>query len=68
MKRLTDGMINEMATIAHRTNTFHAQFLVNVPTDQHSYTWSRLNSQHGDELETYKVRLEDFYSETDVKE
>ena len=68
MKRLTNGMVNEMATINHRVVTFLAQFVVNVPTDQHSHALSCLNSQHGDELETYKVRLENFYSETDVKE
>ena len=68
MKRLTDGMIDEMATINHRVNTFQAQFVSNVPLDQDSYALSRLNSQHGDELQTYKIRLENLYSETDVKE
>ena len=68
MKRLTDGMKNEMFTIGPRVDNFHAQYVVNVPTDQHSYTLSCLNSKHGDELETYKVRLENLYSETDVKE
>ena len=68
MKRLTDGMKNEMVTINHRVNTFNAQFVANVPIEQHSHALSCFNSQHGDELETYKVRLENFYSETDVKE
>ena len=68
MKRLTDGMENEMVTIANRVNTFQVQFVLNVPRYQNSYALSRLNSQYGDELETYKVRLENFYSETDVKE
>ena len=68
MKRLTDGMKNEMVIIDHRVDTFYAQLFANVPMDQHSYMLSHLNSQHGDELECYKVRLENFYSETDVKE
>ena len=68
MKRLTDGMKSEMVTFTHRVVTLKAQFVDNVPTDQHSHALSCLNSQHGDELETYKVRLENFYTETDVKE
>ena len=68
MKRLTDEIKNEMFAIANRTDSFQAQAFVNVPMDQHSYTWSHMISQHGDELETYKVRLENIYSETDVKE
>ena len=68
MKRLTDGMKYEIMTIGRRFDTFDAQFCANVPMDQHSYMLSHLNSQHGDELECYKVRLENFYSETDVKE
>ena len=68
MKRLTDGMRNEMLTIAHRANSFHNEFVLKVPAEQRSFALSCLNSQHGDELETYKVRLENLYSETDVKE
>ena len=68
MKRLTDDMKKSMVIIAHMVDTFHAQFVVNVPTDQHYYSLSRLNSEHGDELEFHKVRLENFYSETDVKD
>ena len=68
MKRLSDGMKNEIRTIDHRIIIVHAQFLDNAPVDQSSYMLCRLNSQHGYELETYKVRLENFYSETDVKE
>ena len=66
MKRLTDEMKNEMITIAHRVDAFNAQFVVNVPTEE--CMLSRLNSMHGYELENHKVRLENFYSETDVKE
>ena len=68
MKRLTDGMKNEMYTINQNILNFHAQFIHNARADQYSYMLSRLNFQHGHELETYKVRLENFYSETDVKE
>ena len=68
MKRLTDAMKNEMFTIVHRVDTFNAQFVVNAPTDQHNVMLACLNSQHGYELETYKVQLENFYSKTDVKE
>ena len=68
-KRLTDGMENEMVIIDERVDNFYTQcFGSNIPLDQYSYTLSCLNSQHGDELETYKVRLENLYSETDVKE
>ena len=68
MKRLTDGMKIEMVTISNRVDSLHAQFVANVTTDQYYYALSCLNSQHGYELETYKVRLENFYSETDAKE
>ena len=68
MKRLTDAMKNEMFTIVHRVDTFNAQFVVNAPTDQINVMLACLNSQHGYELETYKVQLENFYSKTDVKE
>ena len=68
MKRLTDGMRNEILTIGDRANSFHNEFVLKVPAEQRSFALSCLNSQHGDELETYKVRLENIYSETDVKE
>ena len=68
MKRLTDVMKNEMYTIDQRMIIFHAQFLDNAPADQYFFMMSRLKSQHGEELESDKVRLENFYSETDVKE
>ena len=68
MKRLTDGMKNEMYTINQKIRNFHAQFIHNARADQYSYMLSRLKSQYVDELETYKVKLENFYSETDVKE
>ena len=68
MKRLTDGMKNEMFTISHRVDTLHGQYVGNLPRCQNSYALSCLNSQHGYELETCKVRLENLYSETDVKE
>ena len=66
MKRLTDGMKTEAFSIAQRLDTFNSQFVHNVPLEE--CMLPRLNSQHEYELETYKVRLEDFYSETDVKE
>ena len=68
MKKLTDEMQNEFNTIAKRVDALSVQYLGNVSTDKFFYMLSRLNSQHGYELETYKVRLENFYSETDVKE
>ena len=72
MKRLTDGMKNEMYTIDQRIIFLCFQFIGNVPAGTSRYQLdnmlSRLNSQHGYEVETYKVKLENFYSETDVKE
>ena len=68
MKRLTDGMKNEMHTINQRTESLYDQYMGNVLGDQYFYMLYRLNAQHGDELESYKVKLENFYSETDVKE
>ena len=53
--RLTDEMkieINMMADRVDRLDTLK----------------SRLNFQYGSELESYKVKLENFYSETDLKE
>ena len=68
IKKLTDEMQNEFNAIAKRVDALCVQYLGNVSTDQFFYMLSRLNSQHGYELETYKVKLENFYSETDVKE
>ena len=68
MKRLTDGMKNEMHTINQRTESLYDQYMDNVLGDQYFYMLYRLNAQHGDELESYKVKLENFYSDTDVKE
>ena len=68
MKRLTDEMKNEIGIIAQRVDPINAQLADDVPTGQHSYMLSHLNSEYGYELEAYKVLLENFYSETDVKE
>ena len=64
--RLTDEMKNEISLIHRRVIALHEEFLVNAPVDH--VQQSRWNLQHGDDLECYKVKLENFYSETDVKE
>lgn len=66
--RLTDQKKIEFSLIIPRVETLNAEFFTNTPLDQHRDQISRLNFQHGDELESYQVKLENFYSETDVKE
>ena len=68
MLRLTSEMKTEIFTIEHRIVALYEEFFLNAPLDQHLYQSYRLNSQHGDELESYKIKIENFYSETDVKE
>ena len=66
--RLTDEMKNELLSIALRVHTLYVEFQESVPMDEYPRQAIRLKNQHGDELESYKVKLENFYSDTDVKE
>ena len=66
--RLTDEIKNEISLIHRRIITLDEEFFINAQRDQHHDKQSRFNFQHGDDFERYKVKLENFYSETDVKE
>ena len=61
-------MQDEFRLICHRIGNLFIEFLVNVSADQHPYQRILLKLQYGEELESYKVKLENFYSDTDVKE
>ena len=64
--RLTDEMKKEMFTIDNQIETIRDLLWGNARLDR--VQQSRWIFQHGDDLECYKVKLENFYSETDVKE
>ena len=66
--RLTDEMHKEILSINDRVYTLHVEFKEIYPMDDYRRQSIRLKDQHGDELESYKVKLENFYSDTDVKE
>ena len=66
--RLTDEMQNEILCITHRANTLYVKFQGGTPMDDIPRQSARLKHQHGEELECYKIKLENFFSDTDVKE
>ena len=67
--KLTDEMNDECRTIKNRMDELRMKFYREPRFDQHFYNrWDQLRLFHGDELESYKVKLENFYSDTDAKE
>ena len=66
--RLTDEMKSEIKMISYRTTFLNDTFLADAPHATFSIHVASLKEQHGGELESYKVKLENFYLETDVKE
>ena len=67
--RLTDEMNDECRTIKNRMDELRSKFYIEARFDQHFYNrWDKLKLFHGDELQSYKVKLENFYSDTDAKE
>ena len=66
--RLTDEMKSEMRMIAGRTDFLNDEFLADAPHFTLPIQMASLKEQHGDELESYKVKLENFYVDTDIKE
>ena len=65
--RLTDEMHNEILYITNRTNTLYDKFQGGTSMDDIPRQCTHLKHQHGDELECYKIKLENFFSDTDVK-
>ena len=65
--RLTDEMHNEILYITNRTNTLYDKFQGSTSMDDIPRQCARLKHQHGDELECYKIKLENIFSDTDVK-
>ena len=71
--RLTHEMHREIFLIDQRTRNLMAEFH-NMSEDsvtmynEYLGQATRLKHHHGEELEPYKVKLENFYSDTDVKE
>ena len=66
--RLTDELKSELLMISYRTSFLNDKFLADAPHATYSIHVASLKEQHGGELESYKVKLENFYLETDVKE
>ena len=66
--RLTDEMQDEILSITNRVYTLYVQYQDSTPMDEIPRQSTRLKHQHEEELESYKVKLENFYSDTDVKE
>ena len=67
--RLTDEMNDECRAIKNRMDELRSKFYREPRFDQHFYNrWDKLRLFHGDELQSYKVKLENFYSDTDAKE
>ena len=67
--RLTDEMNDECRTIKNRMSELRMKFYREPRFDKNFYNrWDQLRLFHGDELESYKVKLENFYSDTDAKE
>ena len=65
--RLTDEMKSEMMMIFHQVcNLCDRNY--NLPHLIFPILMASVGEQHGDELESYKVKLENFYLYTDVKE
>ena len=66
--RLTDEMNWEIQRITFRIDFLTVTFLTDIPRTEISIHVASLKDQHGSELESYKVKLENFYLDTDVKE
>ena len=66
--RLTDEMKSEVLMISCRVSFLNDKFLADAPHATYSIHLASLKEEHGGELESYKVKLENFYLETDVKE
>ena len=67
--RLTDEMNAECNVIKYRLLKLREKFYHDAPFDSNFHKrWNQLKFHHGDELESYKFKLENFYSDTDVKE
>ena len=70
--RLTDDMKLEMRTIAKRVHELHEKSFFSARLDPRTYpsdyNQMKENFFRGGEAESFKVKLENFYSETDVKD
>ena len=60
--KLTDEMHLELISIGSRIVTLTQEFGYEVCDSK------RLSTIHKDELESYKIKLENYYSDTDLKE
>ena len=60
--RLTNNQMVELNTIEFRVMTLHSAAIVNPPT-----SFILVQSNHGDELQDYKIKLENMFSATDLK-
>ena len=65
--RLTDEMKSEVLMISCRVSFLNDKFLADAPHATFSIHVASLKEQHGGELESYKIKLENFYLETDIR-
>ena len=70
--RLTDDMKLEIRTMAKRLRELHDKSFFSAPLDPRIYPSANNQMKQdffrGGEAESFKVKLENFYSETDVKD
>ena len=67
--RLTDEMNMEHLMIVGRMGELRDKFYGNPRLDGNFYNrWDKLKSLHLDEIVSYKIKLENFYGDTDAKE
>ena len=67
--RLTDEKKLDFQQIIQRVVSLNHEYLGNdIPLREHRIREAHLNFRHGGELESYKIKLENFILDTDVKE
>ena len=67
--RLTNDMKSEFTMTCNRVAFLRNKFLGDdVPLWIHPMQTAVLKNQHGEELESYKIKLENLYLDTDLKE
>ena len=67
--RLTDEKKLDFQQIIQRVISLRHEYLSdNIPLREHPIRTALLKFRHGGELESYKIKLENFILDTDVKE
>ena len=66
--RLTHAKKLDFQQITKRVLSLDHEYFDHVPLREHPIREAQLNLRHGGELESYKIKLENFILDTDVKE